>query len=272
MARIAWATDTHFDFLHKSAPKIFGEWVRVTTSADALLLTGDIAVADTVSRTLIDIAEGFGRPVYFVLGNHDFYYQSFVNVGDKAERLTRKYPNIKWLTKAGVVRLNKTTALVGHDGWYDGRWGHVDNFRSRMGDWAKIKDFKYAKTDPLILDLCRERADMCARDIEPVLRTALETYPTVLFATHVPPFPQNALYEGEGKRLGEDPYDNMPWYTNKAFGDMLMRLADAYPERQITTLCGHVHWPHRHEILPNLVCQTGLSVYGVPQVAGIFNV
>jgi 3',5'-cyclic AMP phosphodiesterase CpdA len=243
----------------------------VLTSADALVLTGDIAVSDTLSRTLIDLAAGFGRPVYFVLGNHDFYGQSFVNVGDKAERLGRKYPGLKWLTKAGVVHLTKTTALVGHDGWYDGRWGHVEHFRARMNDWKQIKDFKYATTDPLILDLCRERADMCARDIEPVLRTALDKYPEVIFATHVPPFPQNATYD-RAEESNVDPYDSMPWYTNKAFGDMLMRLADAYPERKITVLCGHAHTHHEHEILPNLTCMTGLSTYRVPQLAGVLSI
>lgn len=274
--RLAWITDPHFDHFPKRYPPTFGKYVADTYAPDALLITGDIALAENFSLTLIGIAQGLGKPVYFVLGNHDYYGQSFANVDDKAERLHKKYDPLTWLTQAGVVPLTDDTALVGNEGWYDAKWGHTDPIRIEMSDFSRIKDLNrfwrlqaasVGVRVAAIIEYCQNRAEMLARDAERTLRDALVVFPKVIFATHVPPFPQNAVYEGPDRKVYEDNYDWLPFYTNKAMGDMLVRVAEEHPHREILVLCGHSHWAQDHEILPNLRCITGPAQYGkTPQV------
>ena len=45
----------------------------VNEHADALVVTGDIAESPTLRSALTSLATLTERPVYFVLGNHDFY-------------------------------------------------------------------------------------------------------------------------------------------------------------------------------------------------------
>lgn len=281
MTRLAWATDTHLDCVAntKRFPKTFGAEIAASVSPDALLITGDIATASTFSNALLGVSEGLGKHVYFVLGNHDVWGQSFVDAHDKAARLTRKHPLLTWLTQAGVILLSDSTALVGHDGWYDARWGPIDPPRTRMGDWNRIKELNRiwrleamtfeARVD-LIVDRCRDRCDGIAKEVEPELRKAAALRHRVLFATHVPPFPQNGFAHIEGRTEEED-REWLPWYTNKAMGDMLLRVAEEHPDNEFLVLCGHAHEEHDHEILPNLRARTGMAEYGTPALAGVLD-
>ena len=270
--RLAWSTDLHLDFLHPKASRLFGEEVRDEQDADALVLTGDIGTASTVSNILIDIAAGFGKPIYFVLGNHDIYGQSFADAAHKAERLTRTHSLITWLTQAGVVRLSHTTALVGHDGWYDARHGACDPPRVTMGCWDEIKDFRRPWRSNLgreerlsiVLRMCRDRADRIALEFEPVVRAAVGGHQRTVVATHVPPFPENGVYTGRDSDPGYGADDWLPYYVNKAMGDMLLRVATDHPDRDILVLCGHAHQEHDHMIRPNLRVRTGPAQYRTP--------
>jgi len=47
---------------------------------DALLLGGDIGEADSVPRFLSEMENALRLPIYFVLGNHDFYWGSIAMV------------------------------------------------------------------------------------------------------------------------------------------------------------------------------------------------
>ena len=69
--RLAWATDIHLDHATESARRRFCQ--SVNEQADALVVTGDIAESHILGTALSALAEQTGRPVYFVLGNHDFY-------------------------------------------------------------------------------------------------------------------------------------------------------------------------------------------------------
>ncbi len=277
--KIAWASDLHLDKLRQGAACRFGESVA-KTGADTLLITGDLANAAEFSNSLIDIDRYFGGMIYFVLGNHDYWGLSWRKMHEKAARIGRHWPRMLWLTRAGVIRLSDTTALVGHDGWYDAQWGYTNPIRSTMNDWDLIKELKVFPTrtestvwQSTLVRLFQERCVGLAREAEKPLRAALDAYPRVVFATHVPPYPQNAIYDGPDDKQPVDPYDRLPWYTNKAMGDLLLRLASGYPDRHITVLCGHAHQAHDHEILPNLRCRTAPAQYGVePVIADVFEV
>ena len=41
-----------------------------------MVITGDIAESDSLGTSLMVMDALVGRPIYFVLGNHDFYHGS----------------------------------------------------------------------------------------------------------------------------------------------------------------------------------------------------
>src|SRR5205814_6880233 len=80
-------------------------------------------------------------PVYFVLGNHDFYRGSIGQVRARVAELARASPWLRWLPEAGVVPLTERACLVGHDGWGDGRLGNPVGSQVMLNDFLLIQEF-----------------------------------------------------------------------------------------------------------------------------------
>ena len=79
--RLAWITDPHFNFLPPFGARAFGQYVAKETGCDAVVLTGDIAESKSLEQASRGFAEGLDKPVYFVLGNHDYYSGSIEEPG-----------------------------------------------------------------------------------------------------------------------------------------------------------------------------------------------
>ena len=112
---LAWATDIHLDHASESARQQFCQ--SVNEHADALVVTGDIAESHTLSSALTSLADLTERPIYFVLGNHDFYRSSIAATRRQVGDIVRNSKGLVYLSESGVVELTPETALVGHDGW-----------------------------------------------------------------------------------------------------------------------------------------------------------
>ena len=111
---LAWLTDLHLNFCPGRVQELLD---RVdATEPDVVLIGGDIGEAPDVIGYFEQFAT-LDRPVYFVLGNHDFYRGSIRQVRAAAEGLCRRVENLNYLPSAGVVELTSGAALVGHDGW-----------------------------------------------------------------------------------------------------------------------------------------------------------
>ena len=72
MRRLAWLTDLHLNFVTPGHVDRLCRAVR-EAGADAVLLGGDIGEAPDVVEHLEGLDARLGLPIYFVLGNHDFY-------------------------------------------------------------------------------------------------------------------------------------------------------------------------------------------------------
>jgi len=132
--RTIWLTDIHLEFLNDSAYSRFLQ-VLGEKNGDAVLISGDIAQAPTVTEYLAQIAQSLAIPIYFVLGNHDFYHGSISSVRDAVKSMSKESPRLHWLTDCGPVHLNSTTCLVGRDGWGDARLGDYDNSTASLSDF-----------------------------------------------------------------------------------------------------------------------------------------
>lgn len=72
--RLAWATDPHLNFVSHAKRRKFLDSIRA--QADAWVVSDDIEESPGLIETLHEMDAGLGRPVYFVLSNHDYYHGS----------------------------------------------------------------------------------------------------------------------------------------------------------------------------------------------------
>ena len=261
--RLAWATDVHFNFLSDAEVDIFVSRV-METNADGLVLCGDIAESHDFAGHLEDLAERIKRPIYFVLGNHDFYKGSIRKVRAKARALSRNNPWLWWLPDVGVLELTEDVALMGHDGWSDGRLGDYQRSTVRLNDYMLISELSGLthKQRLLVLNRLGDEAAAFARE---VLQSALSRFEKkVVFVTHPPPFAEACWHDG---RLSND--DWLPHFACGALGEALLEAAEGFPQRDILVLCGHTHGAGEVTIRPNLSVLTGGAIYGAPSIAGV---
>jgi 3',5'-cyclic AMP phosphodiesterase CpdA len=263
--RLAWLTDIHLDFLQDWQRAGFLADLR-SANPDAVLITGDIADAPSVARTLREMATALHQPIYFVLGNHDFYRGSIPAVREQMRALCRTVPGLVYLSQTDAVRLTDATTLVGHDGWGDGRYGQYGRSLISLNDHLLIEELT-ALDRPTLLDRLQRLGDEAAAHLRRVLPRALASSRRTLLLTHVPPFRESCWYEG---RTSDDEW--APFFACKAVGDVLLEVMPAYSEHHLTVLCGHTHSPGRAQILPNLLVWTGRAEYGAPVLQSIIDV
>jgi len=274
MKRVAWLTDIHLNFLQPERVRLFLQDVAHELF-DALLIGGDIGEAPNLLAYLRQMADMIACPIYFVLGNHDFYYGSIQAVRRDVAWLCQEFPHLHYLTQEYVCELAPTVGLVGHDGWADARLGDYERSLVMMNDYRLIEELAgtshgrglyYQLYDKAArLPVLRRMGDEAAEHVRSVLPPALEKYSHVLFLTHVPPFREACWHEG---RLSDPEW--MPHFTCKAVGDALAEIAGRHPHRQVTALCGHTHSAGEAQLLPNLRVLTGAARYGQPSVQRVF--
>ncbi len=120
MPRLVWLTDLHLNFATKEALSRLVAEVQSTNPA-AILIGGDIGEANSFAGFLQHLDDCLNVPIYFVLGNHDYYGSSLLQVREQASRITKDKSNLHWLPDCGVISLDTQTALIGHGGWGDAR-------------------------------------------------------------------------------------------------------------------------------------------------------
>jgi Icc-related predicted phosphoesterase len=265
MIRIAWMTDIHLNFLNEEQLDAFLHKIA-EANPDIVLIAGDIGEAHSFPLYLDRFAIRLQRPVYFVLGNHDFYFGTVEAVRSIAERLTNEFKWLSWLPKAGVVELTPDTALIGHDGWADGRYGDYEHSEMLLNDYLFIGELGGLDKSER-LKMLNRLGDESGDYFRKWLPQALERYHHVYVVTHVPPFAESCLYEGQYSNV-----DSLPHFSSKAVGDALLEVAQAYPDREITVLCGHTHSEARFQALPNLRVLTGGAKYGAPAIQSIIEI
>jgi predicted MPP superfamily phosphohydrolase len=268
--KLAWLTDIHLNFLKLRARERFYEDIVIADS-DAVLVTGDIAEAPVVVDIMKEVAEYVQKPVYFILGNHDYYRGQVGKVREEMTVLTKSEKFLFWLPAAGPQSLTKDTALVGQDGWADGRYGHYLESKITLNDSHMIVDLfrqniigKYA-----MLKKMQELADHDARKLYLDVEHAIEIRQPkkIIVLTHIPPFREVAFHAGEPCND-----DFMPYFCSKAMGDVLRAVAKANTNIDFLVLCGHTHERKEYQPLDNLIVKVGQAKYGHPKIEKIINI
>ncbi len=147
MKRFAWITDIHLNFLPiERCEEFLSELAGL--ELDGLLISGDIAESHDLADYLLRIEQAVSADVYFVLGNHDFYYSSIRTVRAAIEQLCAERSQLHYLSIDGPIELADGVALVGHDGWADGRLGDYERSQIFLHDYQLIAELSmYGKAD-----------------------------------------------------------------------------------------------------------------------------
>lgn len=277
--RLAWLTDPHVNFLKNV--KAFGSYLLEEQQFDAVVITGDISEAPRLHQHLAALSSGIGnKDIYFVLGNHDYYSGSLSKVRQDLNDFLKDFPNLHYLTSSVPIKLCEDTVLVGDDGWYDATAGAPDTSMVYLSDFELIKELRaclsssrqsppdhvFARGDrwPLI-NFCREQAQLSAARLKPKLIIAAAMAPSVIVATHFPPFEKACWHQGA---ISDAQW--LPWFTNVTMGEMLDQVASGCPDTNFTVLCGHTHSSGTYRHALNLTVHTGKAVYGAPDINTIF--
>lgn len=265
---IFWLTDVHLNFLKPDAVMKFLVDLAAR-SPDAVLIGGDIAEAPSVTSYLDAIEKTLSCPVYFVLGNHDFYGGSIKRVREEVSALAAKSEVLCYLTAGdgegdGIAELAPGVGLVGHDGWADGRLGDYDSSTVMLNDYRLIQEL--ASVDKARrLPLLNALGDEAAAHFRRLLPLAFERYDQVLALTHVPPTREACWHEG---RLSNDEW--LPHFACQAVGHELLDVMGRFPEKRLTVLCGHTHSRGVTRPRENLEILTGAAEYRFPAVEKVF--
>lgn len=258
-------SDTHFNFTFPWTQYDFVSRILEENPA-GLFLPGDISCGITIGNILKFLAKKLENiPIYFVIGNHDYYSTSFEQTHNTLFRLQEKYKNLHWLTSKDEIKLNEETALIGEDGWYDVRLGNPVYLNYNL-DWIMISDFRKCSNFDEKVALSRKLADQSTANLKQKLEKALITYKTVYVITHVPPWEETA--RGRGMRFGEF---WLPYNVNYEMGQMIEDVMRKYPDKNVITIGGHVHNPAIVHIAHNVECfiQEGKYI-GYPREHNIY--
>jgi 3',5'-cyclic-AMP phosphodiesterase len=259
--QLAWLTDLHLNFVDLDRVDALCRRVR-DEGVDAVLISGDVGEAPDVDAYLELLGRRIDRPIYFVLGNHDFYRGGISEVRARVAAFCARSPRIHWLNRENVIELTPETGLIGHDGWADGRFGDYAGSDVLLNDFFLIEELAGLEPDAR-LERLHALGDEAADHFRRTLPEALGRYRRVIALTHVPPFREACWYQGG---ISGDAW--LPHFACKAVGDALVDVMSARPDRELLVLCGHTHSSGEARILPNLRVFTGAAEYGRPEIEG----
>jgi len=232
-------------------------------SPEALWLCGDIAVAGNLEDKLKQLQSAIQIPIYFVLGNHDYYNGSINQVRHDVKQFTADNDYLFWLPESGPIQLSSDTSLIGHGGWGDARFGDFDESTVYMNDYVTIKELSQIQQAERKTRL-QALGDEAAESIQSQLELALKTSDTVYILTHVPPFQAAAWHEGHPSD------DNFaPHFSCKATGETIVKIMSQSPDKKAIVLCGHTHGRGKYLPIDNVTVITCPAEYRYPRIGGV---
>ncbi len=256
--KLIWASDIHLNHVPlDNIRKIFFDEIN-TSEADALVITGDISDGKKFKSDFNELKNNINMDIYFVLGNHDFYHSGFSKVRNEMKSYGKNY-----LGNASIIELSKTTAMIGHDGWYDIRNGTPNKIL--LNDFFYIEELQKAYMYGSISELTeavQKNAKISSDYFRSILNKVFLKYDEVILATHVPPF-ANIVDKGDSNNSNEY---FLPYYSSKEAGQVLLDVMIKFKNKQLTVLCGHTHRKAKYKPLNNLEVFCASASYGTPEI------
>ncbi len=259
-----WLSDLHLDRATPLGAARFLVSIRGNGPHTAIL-TGDTSHATRLVPDLKRLAGELGGALHFVLGNHDHYGGSVGEIRDAVIAAGAATPSLVWLPPAGVVVLPDGRALVGVDGWADGRLGDPLTTPVVLNDDRLIAELAAQEDRRAKVMVRRTLADADATRLATLLRRAIEAgHRQIVVATHVPPFVECLP---PGSRIARP--DWYPLLLSAATGRVLRAVAIQHPAVRLDVLAGHSHRASDVMIMPNLRVRVAPARYGTPEAIAL---
>lgn len=242
-SKYIWLTDTHFNFLESY--KIIEFFLELKfQDPDGIFLTGDISNGPNVCKHLHWLQRIVDKPIYFVLGNHDYYRSSFQMVEQSVSELVNSNHDLHYMNVENYISLNQDTALIGHNGWYDAKWHDPLLPVVFLADWYFIDDFKLGQGNEGRMQIMRDRAAVAAQSIGKNLVSALREHSTVYLLTHFPPWPyyQYGIMDNFWK----------PFNSSKIIAETIEDIMKHLPHKKLIVLAGHTHEARYTKVAHNI--------------------
>jgi 3',5'-cyclic AMP phosphodiesterase CpdA len=262
---LAWLTDIHLDHINSFQRERFLESLDPYL-ADAFLITGDIAESPDLIGSLQELEEAIQKPIYFVLGNHDFYQGSIAEIRSAVTKFAKQSKFLTYMTADTIVPLTTRTALIGHDCWADARCGDFQGSDVTLSDYVAIQELRVPKKTTLEMML-NVLGNEAAIHLDSMLEASASRFQHTISLTHAPPFKEASWHKGQNTN------DNfLPHFVCKAVGDAMRDVMCAYPESDLHVLCGHTHSGGEAQIAHNLRVSSGAAEYGNPIIQRVWGI
>lgn len=263
---LLWLTDSHLNFLRPNGGvEYFAQYlVKENPEATGLVITGDISSGIVLEQHLRTLCSTWTKPIYMVLGNHDFYDASFKSIHEMMSNLTKEIPHLHWLNAGNQV--HEGLLITGVGGWFDAYNGNPYSSVA-LNDFFLISELREGLDEHShLLQIIRSQAIQESKVLDKNLEECKD-YETIFVCTHIPPYADASWHNGA-------PSDNewVPWFSSGVLGNVLDKYSEMYPEKKFIVLTGHSHSPGVYQRSENLVVYTGRAVYGNPSLSGKIDV
>jgi len=248
-----WFTDTHLNRVNLIKKMLFIRHI-LKENPKAVFLTGDISTGMFLYYDLYLLATFVKCPIYFVLGNHDYWNSSIDKTHEKIKELCKKFPHLIWLSQSNAIALNDEAVIIGDEGWFDGWNGNTDYLKLTLDQYL-IEDFRKYKSIDEKLVCWREMATKSSFNIEHKLCKALDDgYKTIYIVTHFPPWIEATRDRGTVLEQFWLPYN-----TNVSMGKTIERVMSKYTKSKVIVLCGHIHADTIIHVSSNIECKVNTN-------------
>lgn len=251
-----WLTDLHLDMAEEDRVDDLLEQLK-QKSCKGIFITGDIGEQGTFASFLRKIKNSSQAPVYFILGNHDYYGNSIAQIQEEAKILSETSKNLFCLSELDPISCDDF-ALIGLHNFNDGRDGNFEESQVWLRDYSEIEEFISLTPQELQLKL-QNLGQQTSLEAKAKLKKAFQMASKVVLLVHVPPFREACLYQNQ---MADQHW--APHFACCTLGNTLLQVMEAHPDKELLVLCGHTHHWADFSPLPNLRVLAGHAEYGSP--------
>jgi len=261
MPKLWVGADLHLDHLNRLDYTAFKGSLMAKQPPEAILIAGDIGLGGQALGYLLDIQRAVDVPIYFVLGNHDFYCGAYVADGYIRNCAETVHAPVHYLFDRPYKLFDKTY-VVGVDGIGDCGYGAPLSSEAwgMLNDFNWIHELRHDLTREERVEYLQERGRIQARRLKSSVHSCASMADRIIVLTHVPPFPQSCIHRGK-----QSSPSWLPFFASMYMGDTLIELARLYPDIQFHVYCGHTHEFARYEPTNNLIVHTLGAEYEHPK-------